>query len=123
MSTQRAAPPDDTEYPEIVHLDRASVILRIRLGLQRRSDKAWSVRGGVGTAYGWITVASPPSRCDGYLGTMSDEDRRELADLLGLDEPVQSQGYAVADSFDHYREAIDRAEGRAPRVVAEPYWD
>lgn len=111
------------EYPPIDHLDRASVILRIRLGLQTRSGKAWSVTGGRGTGYGWITVSSPPARRIRPFDKISEADRRELTELLGLAEPVHHQGYAIPDSYDYYRAAIDRAEGRVPRVIAEPYWD
>lgn len=112
------------EYPEIVHLDRANVILRIRLALQTRSGKQWSVKGDKGTAYGWIRISSPPRRLlPGFGGIMSEEDRVELTQLLGLEDLVHQQGHQVPDSYDFYREHIDRAEGRVPRVRGHAYWD
>lgn len=43
-------------------MDRNEAIDRIRKGLRRRSGKAWTVRGGRGTAWGWIRVEAPPRR-------------------------------------------------------------
>jgi hypothetical protein len=45
-----------------VNLDRDETIARIKAALKRRSDRAWSVKGGRGTAWGWITVEAPPRR-------------------------------------------------------------
>jgi hypothetical protein len=42
--------------------DRDEAIQRIKAALKRRSGKVWSVRGGSGTAWGWITVDAPPAR-------------------------------------------------------------
>lgn len=44
--------------------DRDDAIRRIRQALRRRSGKAWSVTGGRGTAWGWITITAPPRRQD-----------------------------------------------------------
>jgi hypothetical protein len=55
---------------------------------------------------------------------MTDEDRVELAHLLAIPEPLDPTGYVIPDSYDHYRAAIDRAEGRPPRVVPQEHpWD
>lgn len=128
------------------HLERNEVIARIKKALQRRSGKAWSVTGGRGTAWGWLTIDAPPARrtwghrlkagsvtdrpedyeeCNTGQpgGHMSPEDREELAKLLGLDKPVHFQGQQVPSSNNHYREYLDRAEGRTPTVIAQPYWD
>ena len=43
-------------------MDRAGTIKAIRKSLKRRSGKPWSVTGGRGTAWGWITIDAPPSR-------------------------------------------------------------
>lgn len=115
----QSAPPPPEGYPEIVLLDRANVLLRISLGLNTRSDRRWRVRGGTGLDRGQITLSSPADRLDGD-GQMPMTERELLAGLLGLDGPVGPAGYLVEDSYDHYREAIDRAEGRPPRVIAEP---
>jgi hypothetical protein len=42
--------------------DRDAAIKRIKTALQRRSGKTWSVTGGRGTAWGWITIDAPPRR-------------------------------------------------------------
>lgn len=100
---------------------RNEVIACIRTALRKRSGKAWSVTGGRGTAYGWITISAPPARRIEF-GYMSETDRTELAALLGIDA-VHQQGEQVPASSDYYREYIDRAEGRAPSVFGRPYWD
>ena len=126
-------------------MERDETIKRIRTALTRRSGKQWSVTGGRGTAWGWIEIDAPPARrtwshrlkagsvtdrpqdyeefnC-GLLGhNMGPEDRAELAALLGL-ERVHDQGISIAASNDYWQEYIDRAEGRTPAKIAQPYWD
>lgn len=126
--------------------DRDETIQRIRTALKRRSGKAWSVTGGRGTAWGWIHIDAPPARRTAHTrrkagatfdrpedyetvntgspgGYTTDEDRKELGELLGFDKPAHYQGHSVAASSAHYREFIDRAEGRTPTKIAEAYWD
>jgi hypothetical protein len=126
-------------------LDRDTAIARIKAALRRRSGKAWSVTGGRGTAWGWIHIDAPPARrtwqrfdtggtdptgrphyADRDTGrpghNASPADRAELAALLGL-ETVHLQGESIPASSAHYTEYVDRAEGRPPRVIAQPYWD
>jgi len=43
-------------------ITRDSAIERIRAALKRRSGKLWSVKGGRGTGWGWITIDAPPAR-------------------------------------------------------------
>jgi hypothetical protein len=40
-------------------MDRNETIKTIRTALRRRSGKAWSVTGGRGTGWGWITSPHP----------------------------------------------------------------
>ena len=129
--------------------DRNQTIKRIKTALERRSGKKWSVTGGRGTVWGWIKIDAPPARCtwksrlkagadkdsrdsdyedyDAGLGTkfgnMGPGDRAELGKLLGFERPVNHHGVNIAASNDHYNEYIDRAEGRSPAKVAQPYWD
>lgn len=117
--------------------NRDEAIARIKSALKRRSGKTWSVTGGRGTAWGWINIDVPPrERCYHTLGPgaesksdspnsghMSIAARKELADLLGFDRPVHQQGVSIAASSDYYQEYIDRAEGKAPSKIAQPYWD
>lgn len=127
-------------------MDRNETIKRIKTALQKRSGKTWSVTGGRGTAWGWITIDAPPARrtwgcrlkegavttwpsdyeeCDkGIPGmTMSPADREELGKLLGKNEPVHHQGESIPAGNDYYQEYIDRAEGRTPTRTGTPYWD
>lgn len=43
-------------------MDRNETITAIRTALKNRSGKQWSVTGGRGTAWGWISISSPKSR-------------------------------------------------------------
>lgn len=127
--------------------DRDDAIKRIRAALCRRSGKTWSVTGGKGTAWGWITIDAPPGRrtwshrlkadaspaqfygdYEEYDsgepgGHTSPADREELGRLLGLDGPAHHQGVSIPSSNAHYHEYTERAEGRVPAVIAEAYWD
>lgn len=102
--------------------DRDVAIKAIRKALRRRSGKAWSVRGGRGTSWGWITISAPPAR-SGKWGEMSDDDAAELGQLLGLGRSAHVQGVSVPSSLEYRREYTARAEGREPDKIAEPYWD
>lgn len=132
-------------------MNRNETIERIRGGLKRRSGKSWSVTGGRGTAWGWITIDAPPARrtwqhietgrmrpdhphLNEYTeipmppdskrqGHTSPAERAELQKLLGLTDPVHFQGIGIPDSFDYWQEYVDRAEGRTPSVLGRPYWD
>lgn len=103
-------------------IDRDEAIQRIRTALRTRSGKTWSVKGGRGTSRSWITVSAPPARLTA-TGSMTPEDAKELGDLLGLDAPAHHQGVSIAASNAYRREYVDRAEGRTPSVIAQPYWD
>ena len=41
---------------------RNETIKAIRKALRARSGKSWSVTGGRGTAWGWLTIDAPPAR-------------------------------------------------------------
>lgn len=102
-------------------MDRNETIKRIRTALKRRSGHAWSVTGGRGTGWGWITIDVPPAlRVDPVA---RDAGRTELRQLLGL-EPRRLQSDENIPSDGNYRrEYVDRAEGRTPSVIGTPYWD
>lgn len=85
--------------------------------MRRSSGKTWSVRGGKGTAWGWIEIDVPPAR-----EANRAEDLKELASLLGL-ETVHHQGINIPAGYDYRIEYVDRAEGRTPRKIGTPYWD
>lgn len=101
-------------------MNRKETIESIRKALKQRSGKAWSVKGGRGTSYGWITISVMPSREKD--GCMTCCDSIELAGLLGLDK-VHPQGVKIPSGNDYYQEYIDRANGILPTVYGERYWD
>lgn len=98
-------------------MDRDQAIERIRKALRARSGKSWSVKGGRGTSYGWITIDVPPAR-----EAHRTEELKELARLMNVGT-VHYQGMDIPASHDYRQEAVDRAEGRTPTVVGTPYWD
>lgn len=104
--------------------DRDTAIKRIRKALKDRSGKSWSVTGGRGTAWGWIRISSPPKRREREY-YMSEDDQKELAELLGFEyrPGVNHQGISIAASGDYRREYVARAEGREPTVYGTQYWD
>jgi len=128
-------------------MDRKDTIKRIRTALKKRSGKTWSVTGGKGTAWGWLTIDAPPARRTArYLknpdatgndpedyqrtrtdtgepgGSITEADAAELAALLGL-ESMHCQGVSIPAGGDYWQEYIDRAEGRKPEKCGVPYWD
>jgi len=115
-------------------MDRSEAIKRIREGLQKRSGKTWSVKGGKkGTAWGWIRITSPPKRrifnWEGLeLAGPGDHypslaERQELTDLLDLSQLVHPQGESVPSGSSYWEEYVARAEGRTPDKYGTPYWD
>jgi hypothetical protein len=133
---------------EDIKMERNATIHEIKSALQRRSGKTWSVTGGRGTAYGWITIDAPPARRTSHCqlkagayssrpedyehvdtgqpgGCMTEADRHELKRLLGDDDMynIGLQGVSIPASNDYYQEYIDRANGRIPSKIATPYWD
>lgn len=110
-----------TSIHAIAAPDRDEAIAQIRKSLRQRSGTTWSVTGGRGTAWGWITVTAPPKR-RGRYDDMSPEDCQQLAALLGLDH-VHCQGVSIPAGSDYRREYVDRARGVTPKVVGSPYWD
>lgn len=101
-------------------MDRNEAIARIRAALKKRSGKLWSVRGGSGTAWGWISISAPPARIVDYR--MTEADSEELKTLLGLDyAPRQSVSVPASDAY--RTEFVNRAETGTTDVIGTPYWD
>lgn len=101
-------------------IERIEAIAAIKSSLRARSHKVWSVKGGTGTAWGWIYITAPKARLRD--GGMTDADAAELGELLALGQPAHLQGVYVAASQAHRREYMARAAGE-PFAVATPYWD
>lgn len=103
-------------------MNRDEAIARIRSGLKKRTGRSWSVKGGRGTAWGWITIGAPPRRMDGYR--MNDVDRADLARAMGLSlSEVHGQGISVPASTEYYRAHVERAETGSTERDPKPYWD
>jgi hypothetical protein len=122
-------------------ITRNEAIAAIRSSLKRRSNRPWSVTGGRGTAWGWLLIDAPPKRKTWSVrpkGTVPEtyeefdtgekgghtgpEDRAELDRLLAITNSGRD-GVSVAASSDYYREYLQRAEGKQPTAIAQPYWD
>lgn len=119
--------------------DRDAAIAEIRRALKARSGKAWSVKGNHGTAWGWIDISAPPKRrvcrdnvesgpcpcgkADCGQWYMTDADRRELGQLLGLGKDAHYQGVSVAAGSDYRIEYVQRARGEAVTTWGRQYWD
>jgi len=127
------------EIPE-GFIDRGMAIRLIRDALKRRSGRPWSVTGGRGTAYGWLSIMPMPARrvcrhqfdgaecpspeqCAEHRRYMSDGDRAELARLLGV-EDVHFQGQSIPSGTADYLLWIARAQtGKSCGFHAAPSWD
>ncbi len=101
QETARLEKEADPLYP-VLKEGRSAVTRKMRQLLRKRSGKTWSVKGGRGTGWGWLTIAAPPSRMDNWR--MTEEDQAELSILL--DEKAHCQGVSVSsDSWWHYLKA------------------
>lgn len=103
--------------------DRNGAIKLIRAALRARSGKSWSVIGDRGSAWGWISIKSPPARAADQWGSLTEAEAAELGELLGYDRPVHHQGEDIPASADHRRGMIQRALGRPRPFTAGSYWD
>jgi hypothetical protein len=103
-------------------MDRNEAIAAIKKALKTRVSFPVSVTGGRGTAWGRITITAAPRVADQW-GNMTPEQCAELGTALGFDRPAHLQGVMIAASSDYRREYVDRANGRQPAKIAEPYWD
>jgi hypothetical protein len=108
------------DVTERVEWSRDEAIAAIRKALRARSGLTWSVTGGRGTGWGWITITAPPARRTAH-GDMTDDDARQLHAMLGL--PNRSRQFVlVPASAAHRREYVARAEG-LPVTATPAYWD
>lgn len=100
--------------------DRKEAIERIKKALRVTTKKSWSVRGGVGTSYGFIFVLPLP-KDQPTEGTMTPRQAVELARAFGLHEPVHYQGLGI--SSDRREEYLRRIEGGLDRVTEKTSGD
>lgn len=119
---------------EVADMSRDDVIKRIRTALRKRTGLSWSVTGGRGTSWGWITITAPPARRTNDVNSdvpsadpsrrfyMTVSDRALLARVMGL-KHIDPSGLSVPASSDYRAEAIERAETGMTKFHPEPYWD
>lgn len=133
-------------------MSRNDVIKAIKQALKARTGKSWSVRGGRGTGYGWLTIDAPkalrrwtreqvgtdasgmPVYEERYLtdaevaagkaeyAHMGPATRRKLAELLGL-ERVHADGISIPSGSDFYQAFLDRARTGTTEITPERHWD
>lgn len=96
LTAPKALPLAAFEVDELVArgvADRTSFVRVVRKLLKERTGVAWSVSGGRGTAWGWVTITAAKSRQAD--GNMRPGDQALLARVLGADSPVHHQGESV----------------------------
>jgi hypothetical protein len=129
-----------------MYVDRNEAIKRIRIALKKRTGKSWSVTGGRGTAWGWITVQAPPKRrvdheqSSTWDRTQPDkplfteigpppgenglytslEDCEELAEIFSLDKPhIHMQSLSISPDNNEYYVYLAE-NGRKPEPTPPP---
>ena len=80
-------------------ITRTDDIKEIRSLLKTITGLAWSVKGSTGTAYSWITIATPPRRLvetSELSRTINLAEAFLLGDVLAERRPVHHQGQSVS---------------------------
>ena len=101
--------------------DRNNTIQAIKAALKARGLK-YSVTGGRGTAWGWITVDLMPA----VFKTAAEEEIKAAYRKLAVDLKLTNNGYtseSIPAGGDYYTEYIQRAKGETPTTTGTPYWD
>jgi len=104
-------------------MNRAETIKEIRTAMKKRTGKSWSVTGGRGSAWGWLTITSPPYKRREGFGYLTVGDQADLGHALGLGDTVHRQGVTVPPNNDFWDEYIDRANGRTQVKYGVADWD
>lgn len=60
-------------------MDRNETIARIKQTLKQRTGRQWSVTGGRGTAWGWITIKAVAKHAANTYGDLTPADQQYLA--------------------------------------------
>jgi hypothetical protein len=103
-----------------VSIDRNDAIAQIKAAFKARGMK-FSVTGGRGTAWGWISIDLLPAD---YKKLSPDERTAKLGELNdAIGKSGHHSSISIPSSSQYYREYIDRASGIEPTVIGEPYWD
>ncbi|WP_411098831.1 hypothetical protein [Streptomyces sp. x-45] len=111
--------PADAVGRESVRLDREKDVQDgLRAGLRKQTGKHWSVTR---KPDGWLHITTALQRRTGSK-EITTAERRELAAALKLPiDAVSPHGVPVPPGNGWRAEMLDRASGRAPRVLGERY--
>jgi hypothetical protein len=103
----------------VIDGSRDDTIQKINAALKARGLR-YSVTGGRGTAWGWITIDLMPAVYNGL-----DEAGRTAAYRKLGDDFLEARrtSISIPAGSDYYREYIERAQGLKPAVCGTPYWD
>lgn len=94
-------------------MERDETIAAIKTALKNRSGKPWSVTGGRGTAWGWISISVPPKRlgCARYHEfNLGDECRVCNETRFGNRAQVCGAHICNSSCYRNYITPEDRAE-------------
>ena len=106
------------DKPEYIGRDEA--IAAIKAAFKARGLR-YSVTGGRGTVWGWITIDLLPSVYKALDDAGRKEAYRKLAIDLGKEKGWTCE--TIPASSGYYHEYIDRAKGVVPSIIGIPYWD
>lgn len=105
----------------MAYIGRNEAIAQIKAAFKARGLR-YSVTGGRGTAWGWIRIGLLPSVKKGLSDYQLKIAYNQLGNDLGLGRKCYSSE-SIPSSSDYYQEYIDRANGRTPSIIGQPYWD
>lgn len=100
---------------------RDETIQSIKAAFKARGFR-YSVKGGRGTAWGWITIDLLPA----VHKALDHDGRKKEYQLLGERLMMDTLVYGPEDipsSSAYYAEFVQRAQGIRPTVTGKPYWD
>lgn len=103
-------------------MDRNETIKTIKTALKARGLN-YSVTGGRGTAWGWITIDLLPSVSKLFTPDRRRDEYVKMVLSLGLPREWGYTAVSIPAGSDYYREYIERAEGKTPSKLGTPYWD
>lgn len=104
---------------ELPYMNIDDTVKFIRTALKIRTGRSWSVTRGTGTGYGWIKIAPPAKRCDGF--NVNEEDRATLEAILG--HAARGGKYTVPDDNKYYLATVQQICNVEVTVDPQPYWD
>lgn len=96
-------------------IDRPEAIKRIKKALKEITGRTWSVTGGRGTAWGWLTIAAPPRRRIGHTPNPKwkhwEPGTKEPAYFENPDAPKGERWYTSGDDGQTLGDIFDKSHG------------